>query len=481
MLFNSYIFIFLFLPVCLMLYFACNNKGWYKAGLSVLIIMSFWFYAYNHVQYLALLVFSIVCNWCISRILLNRENGVRKFILLVGIGINVLLIFYFKYMNFFIFNVNRLFHSSIQAEQILLPLGISFYTFQQISYLVDSYRGETKDYCFLEYAAFVSFFPQLVAGPIVLHDEIIPQFRMQDKKRFCHEHLAKGLYIFSVGLFKKVILADTFGNAVTWGYSNWGVLSSMELIIVMVSYTFQIYFDFSGYSEMAIGIASMFQIDLPLNFDSPYQACSIIEFWNRWHLTLTRFLRKYIYFPLGGSRRGKIRTYINIMVVFLVSGIWHGASWTFILWGLVHGLANVLNRIFQKTWDKCNVVFRWLCTFTFINFTWVIFRAESVGQAYESIKRIIRLDNFSISRELMWCFDLQEFDYFKFMSPFVNSVAGFWMWFFLGMGIFFCLNLQSVAKASFKPTAGRLAVAVVILFWSVVSLSGISTFLYFNF
>lgn len=481
MLFNSYIFLFMFLPLCLLVYYWCNHQGFYRAGLIVLIGMSFWFYAYNHVSYLLLLVASILGNWLLSRILVNIEFKKRKLLLLVGIVANILVIFYYKYLGFTIFNINRLAGTSITVEDIILPLGISFYTFQQVSFLVDSYRRETEGYQFIDYAAFVSFFPQLVAGPIVLHQEMIPQFRQIDRKKFSYDALASGLYLLAVGLFKKVILADTFGKAVSWGFEHVPDLSSLEIILIMLFYTFQIYFDFSGYSDMAIGIAKMFRIDIPHNFNSPYKACSIIEFWNRWHMTLTRFLRQYIYYPLGGNRKGKIRTYINIFLVFVVSGIWHGARWTFILWGMLHGVANILNRIFKKYWDRCHVAFQWICTFIFVSIGWLIFRADSVFQAYDLIKRMIRLDTWQIHLDFYYCFHLAEFNYLKGIGPIVNSVAGFWMWFFVAVALFISLNMTDVAEKKFKPTVGRMLGTVVLLFWSIISLSGISTFLYFNF
>lgn len=404
-----------------------------------------------------------------------------KGILICGILLNILPLFYFKYLNFTVYNINKVFGTDIFVDQILLPLGISFYTFQQISYLVDTYRGETKAYHFIEYVAFVSFFPQLVAGPIVLHHEMISQFRQEEKKRFAYDDFAQGLYILAAGLFKKVLLADTFGKAVAWGFTHTDDLSSLEIFLVMLFYTFQIYFDFSGYSDMAIGIAKLFRIDIPRNFNSPYKATSIIEFWNRWHMTLTRFLREYIYFPLGGSRKGKVRTYINVMIVFAVSGIWHGASWTFILWGLIHGIANVLNRIFKKSWEKLHIAFQWLLTFLFINATWLIFRAESIGQVVDLFKRLIRLDTFTIHPELADVFQLKEFDYLKGSGIIVNRVADFWMWFFIAVCLFICMNLTDVAEKKFKPTIGKMIGTVVMLFWSIISLSGISTFLYFNF
>lgn len=481
MLFNSYIFLLLFLPLCLLLYFFCTHKGWYKPALTVIVLMSFWFYAYNHVQYLLILIFSILFNWGCSQFVQNEKQKCRKAVLEIGVAVNIAIIFYFKYFNFFIYNVNLVSGMDLHVEQILLPLGISFYTFQQVSYLVDSWRGETKGYTFLEYAAFVSFFPQLVAGPIVLHDEIILQYRDAGKRKFQYENFARGLYILALGLFKKVIIADTFGQAVAWGWNRISTLSSMEIVLVMLSYTFQIYFDFSGYSDMAIGIGSMFNIDIPVNFNSPYKSYSITEFWKRWHMTLTRFLRRYVYFPLGGSKKGKLCTYRNIMIVYLVSGIWHGASWTFVLWGLIHGIANVLNRMFQKTWDKCNQVFQWICTFAFINVTWLIFRAESVGQAFDLVKRLLRFDTLQIDMDLIRCFQLSEFEYFKIFNPIRDIMPGFFMWLYLFVGLFACLNMKNSSELHFKPTAGKMIQTVIMLFWTVISLSGISTFLYFNF
>ena len=198
------------------------------------------------------------------------------------------------------------------------------------------------------YASFVTFFPQLIAGPIVTHDELIPQFIDEKKKRINWDNIAKGIYIFTIGMFKKVILADTFGNAVNWGFQNIAELDTSNALIVMLAYTMQIYFDFSGYCDMALGIGKMLNIELPLNFNSPYKALRITEFWDRWHITLTRFLTKYVYIPLGGNRRGRLRTYFNILIVFLISGIWHGANWTFILWGGVHGVFVILTRHFKR-------------------------------------------------------------------------------------------------------------------------------------
>lgn len=493
MLFNSYIFILLFLPVSLLGYFFLNHYGWHRAALCGQTLMSLFFYAYNNINYVWILVASILINWIFSYLLHKLSDSssgplkkyARKSILTIGILLNIGSIFYFKYYDFFIENFNRFLETDFQLRNIVLPLGISFYTFQQISYLIDSYRGETKGYSFIEYAAFVSFFPQLVAGPIVLHDEIISQFKDEKKWHFNNDSFANGIYVFAIGLFKKVLIADTFGKAVSWGWTNLEVMSSLEIMIVMVSYTFQIYFDFSGYCDMAVGIGKMFNIDLPINFDSPYKSYSIIEFWKRWHMTLTRFLRKYVYFPLGGSRKGNVRTCINIFVVFLISGIWHGANWTFILWGVLHGLAQVLNRIFKKSWDKCNQVFQWICTFAFVNVMWLIFRADNVKQAVTLIKRMVIMDSFTIDEGLCSSFVLPEISYCaQYIKPLAyisGKIYGFYMWVALLGALFICLNLKNMYGEKFRPTLAKALGTAVLMVWSIVSLAGVSTFLYFNF
>ena len=326
--FNSYIFILLFLPLTVIGYFGLHRLGKEKAAKIFLLLMSLWFYGYFNASYLLIISGSILVNFCIAKIMEKTEGIQRKSLLALGIIFNVALIFYFKYYDFFISNINIAFGTDFVLRRIVLPLGISFFTFQQISFIVDSYKGQTKGYSFWEYALFVAFFPQLVAGPIVLHSELIPQFRDENRWKPDYDNLSRGVMMFARGLAKKVLIADTFGNAVNWGFNQAaaipvgeGALTSPEILIVMLSYTFQIYFDFSGYSDMATGLAAMFNFKIPQNFNSPYKALSIADFWKRWHMTLTRFLTTYIYIPLGGNRKGKVRTYVNTMIVFLVSGI----------------------------------------------------------------------------------------------------------------------------------------------------------------
>lgn len=405
--------------------------------------------------------------------------------LIIGLTFNIGIIFYFKYYDFFIKNINRLFQTNFNFKNILLPLGISFFTFQQLSYIIDAYKGKTRGYHLIEYALFVTFFPQLVAGPIVLHNELIPLFRDQSRKKVNYENLSIGITMFTYGLFKKIMIADVLGSIVTWGFNHIDVSTSMDFILVMLAYTFQIYFDFSGYSDMATGIARMLNFTLPINFDSPYKAYSVIEFWKKWHITLTRFLRTYIYFPMGGSKKGTVRTYINIMVVFIVSGIWHGANYTFILWGLIHGIAQCINRAAKKQYSKWNPIIQWGITFLFLNVSWLLFRADSICQWKQLCKKILSLSDLRVSSELMQQVVLPEFDFFyqyTNLGYWLNHhINGFTIWMLFMVCFWIVLNCENNQKRNFKLSKGTLVAVPILLVWCLISLGTISVFLYFNF
>ena len=334
---------FAFLPIVFIVYFFLNHKRLIIAS-KIWLVGSSLFFIVGHIAYLPLLLTSLFFNYAVGLILGKEQSKVnRKAILVVGILFNVGLLGYFKYCDFFITNINALFSINIGLLELALPLAISFMTFQKIAYLVDSYRNETKEDNFLNFALFVTFFPQLIAGPIVRHQEIMPQYEKLRNKVINYKNISLGIFIFSIGLFKKVAIADTFAVWATQGFDQTETLTFFEgWDFLSLSYTFQLYFDFSGYSDMAIGSALLFNIALPRNFNSPYKALDIQDFWSRWHITISRFLTQYIYIPLGGNRKGATRTYINILIIFLISGIWHGAGWTFILWGFRHGMATVL-------------------------------------------------------------------------------------------------------------------------------------------
>lgn len=484
MLFNSYVFILLFLPICIAGYFGLNHLKCQKAAQVFLLAMSLWFYGFFNWSYLLIILCSIFVNYAFYKGMMRYPG--RRLLPAGALTFNLGLLFYFKYFDFFLENVNLIFHQDFALQQILLPLGISFFTFQQISFIIDAYRGELPPYGLIQYASFVAFFPQLIAGPIVTHDELIPQFDDWEKKRFNWDNFSRGIYIFVLGLGKKVLLADTFGNAVNWGFGNIAELDTTNALIVMLAYTFQIYFDFSGYCDMAIGIGRMLNIDLPLNFNSPYKALTINEFWKRWHMTLTRFFTRYLYIPLGGNRRGRLRTYCNVFLVFLVSGLWHGANWTFVFWGALHGAFVVFSRIFKNFFEKLHPALNWLLTFSFVNVAWLFFRADSVTDALRIVYRIGQLDFGKINPNIAESFNLVEFRFLfdkVFRYDILDAQPFFFGALFMGIAFVAVLGFQNAFEkmTAFRPTAGRLLSAAFLLVWCVFSFSGISTFLYFNF
>ena len=480
MLFNSYIFVLLFLPLCVIGYFGLNRLGKTRPAMAFLLCMSLWFYAYNNIYYLAVIAFSILFNYSCFRLI--KKTG-RKSIMVTGVAVNLAVLMFFKYMDFFISNWNGLFKSDFNLLHIALPLGISFFTFQQISFIVDSYRGEVGEVSFLDYACFVAFFPQLIAGPIVSHDEILPQFKDPDKKRLNIENLTTGFYIFVLGLAKKCLIANRFSDAISYGYTTLDSQGTWGALVIMVGYTIQIYFDFSGYCDMAIGIGRMLNIKIPVNFNSPYKAITITEFWERWHITLTRFFTKYVYIPLGGSRRGAVRTYVNILIVFLASGFWHGADWRFVFWGLCHGIFMVITRLGKKVFDKIPKVINWCITFLFVNVAWVFFRAPSFESATLLLKKVFSFKFETLDYVIRDAFKVTEikkvFSVLKIEQHFPYAII---ICFFAVSAYFMIFARNALERADkFKPTLIKALTTAFLLVWSICTFSGLQEFLYFNF
>lgn len=393
MLFNSYVFIFLFMPVAVFGFFGIARWS-HRAAAAWLFSASLVFYGWWDYRYVALLVASISFNFAIGRRLAAAVNApqLRQGLLALGVIVNLALLGYYKYAGFFVANANTLFGTSWTLTHIVLPIGISFFTFTQIAFLVDVARGEAHEYDFIHYSLFVSYFPHLVAGPILHHKEMMPQFARPETYRPNARLIAAGLTLFAIGLAKKVLIADSFApHAETAFRPGDEPREAIGAWLGVFAYTFQLYFDFSGYSDMAIGLSLMLGIRLPLNFDSPYKARNIIEFWRRWHMTLSRFLRDYLYVPLGGNRKGPARRYVNLMVTMLLGGLWHGAAWTFVIWGGLHGLYLVVNHAWHRARDRIAPV-GWAAaripaaayvalTFVAVMVAWVFFRAQSVDSA----------------------------------------------------------------------------------------------------
>lgn len=411
MLFNSYEFIFFYFPVTFAAFFAI---GRYSRSLAALWLFaaSLFFYGWWNPAYVGLLIASILFNFAIgTAISKEHKHGVqvrKKWFLFIGIASDLTLLAYYKYANFFLANANDVLGTVWNLQTIILPLGISFFTFTQIAFLVDAYRGQVKESNFIHYGLFVTYFPHLIAGPVLHHKEMMPQFSLEKTYRLHWENISVGMTVFVIGLFKKAVLADGVApfvapvfNAATSG----APLTMVEAWCGALAYTLQLYFDFSAYSDMAIGLSRMLGIKLPLNFDSPYKATSIIDFWRRWHITLSRFLRHYLYFALGGNKKGSVRRYLNLMVTMLLGGLWHGAGWTFVIWGGLHGLYLSINHAWRKTrsvlfGDKAvgriEGLAGLLLTFLAVVIGWVFFRASDTTSALSILQAMAGTNGMTI-------------------------------------------------------------------------------------
>jgi len=485
MLFNSQEFIFLFLPISFFVYFFLLNKRLITGAKGFLVFSSLFFYSWWNIAYLPLILSSMLFNYTVGNSLNENLSKVRvskKVLLAIGILANLLLLGYFKYMDFFVNNFNALFEGNIPMLHLALPLAISFFTFQQIAYLVDSYRAETKEYDFLNYSLFVTFFPQLIAGPIVHHKEMMPQFSSRWNLVKNNKNIAVGLFIFSVGLFKKVIIADQFALWATAGFDKAETLTMIEGWVTSLSYTFQLYFDFSGYTDMAIGAALLFNIKLPINFYSPYKAKDIQDFWRRWHITLSRFLKDYIYIPLGGNRKGSFRTYSNLMATFILGGLWHGAGWTFIFWGFLHGAALVIHRAWKNLGFKMNAVLAWFITFNFINIAWVFFRAKEWDDAIKILKSMFGFTGIEFSSKYTEKLAFLN-DYGITFGEWLHHIDGnkSVSWILIGFIIVLATKNSKQLRESFRPNKWYLIFSIVLMMYAVSSLNKLSEFLYFNF
>ncbi len=417
-------------------------------------------------------------NYSLGAVLSSERKEVRvccKCLLIFGVVVNVGTLAYFKYSDFFIENCNRWVGTQIPLLEFVLPLAISFFTFQQIAYLVDSYSGQTQEYDFLNYCLFVTFFPQLIAGPIVHHKEMMEQFSSSSAKLLNWRNCYYGLFILSLGLFKKVFIADTFAVWASAGFSASAQLSLVEAWCASLSYTMQIYFDFAGYTDMAIGSALFFNIKLPRNFNSPYKALDIQDFWRRWHMTLSRWLRDYVYIPLGGNRGTASGVYVNLLVTFLIGGLWHGAGWTFLIWGALHGCACIVFLFWSRRKMQLPKIVAWAVTFMFVNITWVFFRADNWAQAMDILHSMFALSTLT-PEILMGLTDVpieNVMDRGEFQELFP------WIFIFLLVAVF-GKNSNTVMEWRLPVKMG-VALSIFLFLLGSPDVSQVSEFLYFNF
>lgn len=498
MLFNSYIFIFIFLPIAIIGWYGLNKLYHPSFAFAFLTGMSLWFYGYFNPSYLLIIISSILVNFLISFLFDKVQKKIqRKILFYIGLIFNLGLLFVFKYYDFFIENINAVFKTGFALKYIVLPLGISFFTFQQLSFIIDRYKGKAKHYSFLNYSTFVTFFPQLVAGPIVLYDEIMPRFENENNRRFNHENFVKGFWLFVIGLSKKVLLADVLAILVNYGYENVGLLDSPSAFFVAIVYAFELYFDFSGYSDMAMGLGRMFNIIIPQNFNSPYKASSMKQLWQRWHITLSRFFFNYVYIPLGGSRRGRARALLNVFIIFLLSGIWHGANWTFVIWGILQGLAVMFDNLYligvkgesKKQQPKIGIpkLLGQFITFNYFAFSFIVFRSENLSVAVQMIKNIFSFRVTGCFNRFLPLMDLPEIYIFKqainmFRPNMLNGLYVITLCVYLVISIIVIRGKNTLEIINAENMKIRnYAFAVVLFILSVISFSQVSTFIYFNF
>ncbi len=503
--FNSFNFIILFMPVLLAGWYALNKINKFTLADIFLTAMSLYYYYSFGLSFLAVLAVSIAVNYSLSFIM-EKKSGSRKLLGTVGVLFNLLLLFIFKYLGFAADNINALFGAQLSFKEILMPIGISFFTFGQISFIVDRSRDEAPHYNFLEYALYTVYFPKLIQGPIAFHKEMIDQFRDRSLRRYDSDTFARGMMSFIIGLGKKVILADTLALSVNYGFHYTHYLDTLTVAAVMLAYTFQIYLDFSGYCDMAQGVSLMLGIRLPDNFNSPYKAATAKELWQRWHMTLSRFFIKYVYIPLGGSRKGKLRTVINVLIVFVLSGLWHGAGWTYMAWGLMQGLLVV--------WDDIGIIGvkeeqddkkrRYLLrerplllipralsnalTFLMFVISLVFFRSQDMTYAFMMFKRFFvwtfpgffyrtasQLDiaeNY-VLRQVVTKLGIPGGDNIVYVATLLIllAVSGF---------IMTRKNTRQIVEETKFDTKTVIGLAIVFV-WSFISLSNVSTFIYFQY
>lgn len=489
MLFNSFEFIFLFLPLTLLVYFVLLRRRLTIAAKSWLLFASLFFYSWWDVRYLPLILISIFFNYTIGGMMVEFDNKQsmpvsRKTIFVTGLTLNILLLCWFKYMDFFIGNVNGLMGTHLHFLKIVLPLGISFFTITQIAFLVDAYEGLVEERNPLNYALFVTFFPHLLAGPILHHSDMMPQFDRLRNKVVNWENLYLGLILFFLGLFKKVVIADTFSAWASAGFDGSQPLTLVPAWLTSLSYTFQLYFDFSGYSDMALGVGWMFNIALPVNFNSPYKATGMIDFWKRWHITLTNFVTTYLYTPILRAF-GRI-TFTNslaaIFLAMLISGFWHGAGWSFIIWGGMHGFGLVVNHVWKKRKLHMPSFLGWVITFNFVNLSFVFFRAKSLDVALRVLQGMAGMNGVMLHRSLAK---------FKILAN-MGITFGGWLdaikgndqtWIMVLCALLiavFCKNSMEIVSCV-RPAWSWFALLLVVAFWSLLDMSKVSEFLYFQF
>lgn len=468
MLFNSYAFLYLFLPAALLTFQASLRWASPAAPMSVLIALSLLFYAWWSPLYLLLLLASIAINFLAAH-RIQRTGATSTWVISVGVGLNLALLGYFKYRGFFAQIVNDVAgHELLPVPELFLPLAISFYTFQQIAFLVDIHRRHMPPPPLLEYVAAVTFFPHLIAGPIVQYREILPQFSSLHRRRVSAEQAAQGVALFGIGLFKKTVIADSCGRLADRIFAAPAGMEvgTADAWIATLSFSLQLYFDFSAYSDMALALACLFGITLPRNFDSPYKACDIADFWRRWHITLGAFLRDYLYVALGGNRKGPARTLANLFLTMVLGGLWHGAGWTFLIWGAMHGAYLVVHRLWSRSGRTLHRYLAWPLTMAAVALAWAVFRVEGAGNAGGMVQIL-----FGLRQGNSQVFGGEDLLVLALAAGVAVALPNAVRW----------VRGETGTRAQFRATGLQTAMVAVLLCAGLLQVGAARTFIYFNF
>ena len=486
MLFNSQLFIFIFLPIALAGWYFLNSRRRYGLAQGFLLGMSLWFYGWMNPSHLLILLASCFAGYGFCA-LLDRVKGAagRRAVLAAGCFFHLGTLGYFKYSGFFLENINAALRTDFALVSVILPVGISFYTFQQLAFLIDRWKGEEGPCSLLDYLTFMLYFPQILQGPILLGKELIPQLREEGRRRFDARRFSEGIRLFSMGLGKKVLLADSLAKPVNFGYENVASLDSPSAVLLAAGYLLELYFDFSGYCDMAMGLGKLFGIEVVQNFDSPFKSASIKEFWRRWHMTLGRFFTRYVYIPLGGSRRGKGRTILNTMIVFALSGLWHGAAWTFVFWGILHGIAVSFDSLgilrLPKKWMHQALTFVYACL------AFVFFRASTIGEGFQVLRAMAVPKWNGFLFRMAEALDPSEFYVLTKAASMAAPALLPWIHLILLLLLFavcaaVCASRNASAIAAGGVYSKKTAFLTAFVFvWSVLGMTGVSTYLYFDF
>lgn len=485
--FHSYSYIFAFLPLVVIVYSFLNSRHSSFSARLWLFLASLFYYGSLSPWSLPVLGLSVIINYFVASWLLKRgvEERYRKSVFIIGVAFNLILLGFFKYTNFLILNFNELLSTDFHLFGVILPLGVSFFTFMQLTFIVDCYRLNIKECNISSYSLFCTFFPYIVSGPITRYKEIVPQLDQNIKKGLDWKNTSQGLYIFALGLFKKIVIADSLALWVNNGFDKAASLNFFEAWATSLCYTMQLYFDFSGYTDMAIGTALMLNISLPLNFNSPYKALDIQDFWRRWHITLSRFLRDYIYIPLGGNKGGEFSTYRNLLLTFILGGIWHGAGWNFVLWGALHGLGLIVHRVWRKTGIQMHKALAWFITFNFINICWVFFRAQDIKSAVKVLRGMFCPDSIPLPNFL-----LQKLEFIRNISLFIpvknpfRAIDGSYemiILLLLSFAIVLLFKNSQEYSQVLTPSKKTKYFILLVLFYSVLEMGKLSRFLYVQF